>query len=88
MFLRFLHDVRLKAFSLVLKIFSCTRIVGWQKFVQYIHMLYLECFILVGSVRSQIWPDMGFVIFQRCSMFICILFIDFVLFYFDRTKVL
>ena len=32
-------------------IFS-TRTVGWQKFVQYIRMLYLGCFISVGSVNE------------------------------------
>ena len=34
------------------KIFCCTITVGWQKFVQYIRMLYLGCLILVGSVLA------------------------------------
>ena len=32
---------------------SCTQTVGWQKFVQYIRMLYLGCFILVGIVSQH-----------------------------------
>ena len=34
------------------KIFWCKRIVGRQKFVQYIPMLYLGCFILVSTVSK------------------------------------
>ena len=40
---------------------------GWQKFVQYIRMLYLECFILVGTVFFIIILTRGGVLELGCQ---------------------